>query len=69
MPSQERFIGVLVAGAREERRSPEGFGTTVGSCAGAGAGAGSGAGAGAGAGACDGAGAAAGVGGDAYGVG
>ena len=57
MPSRERFIGVLVAGAREERRSPEGFGSTVGSCAGAGAGAGVGAGA------------AAGVGGDVYGVG
>ena len=38
MPSRERSIGVLVAaGAREERRSPEGFGTTVASCAGAGA--------------------------------
>ena len=33
MPSRERFIGVLVAGAHEERRSPEGFGITVGSCA------------------------------------
>jgi len=55
MPSREIFIGVLVAGAREERRSPEGFGITVGASAGAGAGVG--------------AGVAAGVGGDAYGVG
>ena len=59
MPSRERFIGVLVAGAREERRSPEGSGITVGASAGAGAGAGAGVGAGV----------AAGVGGDVYGVG
>ena len=42
MPSRERFIGVLVAGAREERRNPEGFAITVGTGAGAGAGAGAG---------------------------
>ena len=59
MPSRERFIGVLVAGAREERRSPEGSGITVGASASAVAGAGAGVGAGV----------AAGVGGDAYGVG
>ena len=51
-----------MAGAREERRNPEGFGRTVGSCA-------DGAGAGAGAGAGVGAEAAAGVDGDVYGVG
>ena len=51
-----------MAGAREERRSPEVFGSTVGSCA-------DGAGAGAGAGAGVGAEAAAGVDGDVYGVG
>jgi len=62
MPSRERFVGVLVVGAREERRNPEGFGRTVGSCA-------DGAGAGAGAGAGVGAEAAAGVDGDVYGVG
>ena len=66
MPSRERCIGVLVAGAREERRNSEGFGRTVGSCA-DGAGVGEGAGAGAAAGV--GAGAAAGVDGDVYGVG
>ena len=57
-----------MAGAREERRNPEGFGRTVGSCA-DGAGAGAGAGVGAGAAAGVGAGAAAGVDGDVYGVG
>ena len=50
-----------MAGAREERRNPEGFGRTVGSCS-------DGAGAGAGAGAGVGAEAAAGVDGDVYGV-
>ena len=62
MPSRERFIGVLLAGVREERRNPEGFGRTVGSCA-------DGAGAGAGAGEGDGAETAAGVDGDVCGVG
>lgn len=63
MPSRERFIGRLGTGAREERRSPEGFGITVGACAGADAGADAGAGAGVGAEA------AAGAGDGAYGVG
>ena len=66
MPSRERFIGVLVAGVREERRNPEGSGRTVGSCA---DGAGAGAGVGAEAAASVGIGAAAGVDGDVYGVG
>ena len=63
IPSRDRFIGVRAIGTREERRSPEGFGITVGACAVADAGAGAGAEVGAGAGA------AAGVGDDAYGVG
>ena len=62
MPSRERFITFLATGAREERRKSEGFGRTVGSCAG---GTGAGVGAKAGVGAED----AAGVDGDVYGVG
>ena len=65
IPSRERFIGVRATGVREERRSPDGSGITVGARGAAGAGAGAGAGVGVGAGA----GAAAGVGDDAYGVG
>ena len=54
IPSRERFIGVRVTGVREERRSPERFGITVGSCAVAvsEAGVGEGFGVGAGAAAC-----------------
>ena len=62
MPSRERFITFLATGAREERRKSEGFGRTVGSCAG-------GTGAGVGAKAGVGAEVAAGVDGDVYGVG
>ena len=47
MPSRERFITFRAAGAREERRSSEVFGMTVGTCVDAGAGAGAGVGVGA----------------------
>ena len=63
IPSRERFIGVRATGVREERRSPEGFGITVGSCAVVVSEAGVEEGVGVGAGA------AAGVGDDTYGVG